>query len=130
MSAVVFDLSGFRNRYPEFASLEPTLLAAYFSEAALYCNNTDASPISDASVRSMILNMIVAHISELQSMQMVGRIANVRVGGLPVHAAYAAPTGSRAWFDQTRYGAAAWQAMGPYRRAFYVTADNVAPWEQ
>lgn len=122
MSAVQFDLDAFRARYPEFANKSPELLRAYFTEAGLYCNNTDNSRIRDLAVRGMILNMIVAHIAELNTTPVVGRVSSLNiVGAMSASSAYASPEGSRAWFDQTRYGAAAWQAMGPYRGMVYVT---------
>ena len=126
MAIVAFDLVTFRARYPEFNAVSDASLTAYFSEATLYCNNSDASLISDVSVRGMILNMLVAHIAALSSTDiaatMVGRVSSAGEGSVNVSTAYVTPSAGRAWLDQTKYGASAWQAMSPYRRAY-----NVAP---
>ncbi len=124
MAVAVFDPSVFKNRYREFDAVDSTLLTALFSEACIHVNNTDGSIIKDVAIRSMILNMIVAHLVELSNSPLVGRASSVSVGGISTSTDYAAATGSRAWFDQTKYGASAWQAMSPYRRAMFVTADS------
>ena len=120
MAVVVFDPSVFLARYRAFISVDATLLTAYFNEACLYCDNTDGSLIDDITARTTILNMITAHIAELDTTPLVGRVGDLVVGGINTHLAYAPAVGSRAWFDQTRYGAAAWAAMSPYRCALYV----------
>ncbi len=120
MAAVTFDLSTFRARYREFADLDQTLLAAFFAEACLHCNNTDASVITDLSMRELILNMIVAHLAELNTTPLVGRVSSVSVGGITTAVDYRTLGTKEAWYNQTRYGAAAWAAMSPYRRAVYV----------
>jgi len=120
MTAIVFDLAAFKIRYPEFAAAGDTLLAAYFTEATLYCNNSDGSLIRDTTIRSLILNMLVAHIAALAAAPLVGRVNSATEGSVTVQATMAAPVYGRAWFDQTKYGAAAWQAMSPYRRGFYI----------
>ena len=125
MAVAVFDPSVFKNRYREFDGVDSTLLAAYFSEACLYVNNTDASLIVDSNIRLMILNMVVAHLAELNTTPLVGRVTSVSVGGITTSTEYDfRSTGTRVWFEQTKYGAAAWVAMAPYRRALYITADS------
>lgn len=123
MAAVAFDLSVFRNRYRAFAATDPTLLAAYFTEAGLHCNNTSSSIIKDEAYRLLVLNMIVAHLAELDTTPLVGRVSNVTVGGISTSIDYEAAAGTKAWYNQTKYGAAAWAAMSPYRRALYVAPE-------
>jgi hypothetical protein len=120
MAIVTFDVSVFRARYPEFSTVLDATLSAYFTEATIYCNNTDGSVVSDVSIRGMILNMLVAHIAKLSTTDLVGRVSSAGEGSVNVSNTYAPAMGSRAWFDQTRYGASAWQAMSPYRRALYI----------
>ena len=67
MAIVVFDVAAFRERYPEFDAVSETLLNAYFTEATIYLNNTDSSPVKDISIRALFLNMLVAHIAALNS---------------------------------------------------------------
>ena len=124
MAIVVFDPTTFKLRYLEFADVDPALLTMYFSEATIYVDNTEDSVITDVNIRGMVLNMIVAHIAALQAAPLVGRISSAGEGSVNVSTTYATPTGSRAWFDQSRYGAAAWQAMAPYRSALYIPAPS------
>jgi len=137
---VSFDFSGWSTRYPEFSAVSQALAQLYFNEAALYCDNSACSPICDSSVggvRYMILNMLTAHIAAINSgvngnaaSQLVGRIANATEGSVTVGAEMDLPPGSAQWFAQTKYGAAAWQAMAPYRTMHYeVTPTRVMdPW--
>lgn len=87
MAIVVFDVAAFRERYPEFDAVSNTLLNAYFTEATIYLNNTDSSPVKDISIRALFLNMLVAHIAALNSgvngekaSGLVGRVASASEG--------------------------------------------------
>ena len=122
MSVVVFNPTIFKARYPEFADVDSALLTLYFNEAQIYVDNTENSVIVDMNIRGMILNMLVAHIAAIQVAPLVGRLASAGEGSVNVSTSYAVATGSRAWFDQTRYGAGAWQALAPYRCAIYIPA--------
>lgn len=123
MTVAVFDSSAFKLRYKEFSALTNELLQAYFDEACIYINNTDDSVIEDAALRLMILNMVTAHIAKLSDAPLVGRTASVHTsaGGVNVSVQY--EPGTRAWFIQTQYGASAWNAMAPYRAAFFVAPE-------
>ena len=127
MAAVIFDLPAFRARYPEFSGVGDGLIAACFSEATLYCINDDTSVVTDVSIRAMLLNMLTAHICALNfgvnghaASDIVGRISDASEGSVRVSSEYAVPAGSRVWFDQTKYGAAYWQASSRFRAAIYV----------
>lgn len=122
MAIVTFDPSNFKLRYPEFADISNDLLNMYFSEASIFFCNTDNSVVTNIAVRGMILCMIVAHIAALSAAPLVGRISSASEGSVSAQTAYAIASGSRAWYDQTKYGAAAWQAMTPYRCAIYIGA--------
>lgn len=131
MAVVVFDLAGFRVRYPEFASLSDALLNAYFLEATLYLDNTDGSIVSDITIRSPLLNMITAHVAALNggvngqaATDLVGRISSASEGSVSVSAEMGPPSGSSAWFMQTRYGSAFWQASSAYRTFQYFPGSS------
>lgn len=127
MAVVAFDLAGFRVRYPEFATVADALLGAYFVESTIYLNNTDSSIVTDVVLRSMLLNMLTAHIAMLNSgangqaaSALVGRINSASEGSVSVSVDMGPVSGSSAWFMTTRYGAAAYQAMARFRTFRYL----------
>ena len=128
MTAVVFDPVAFKARYPEFASVSDVLLGMCFGEATLYLSNSDCSPVQDLTRRAMLLNMQVAHIAYLGGAlpaggaggpQPVGRTSSATEGTVSASLEYAAP-GTAAWFTQTQYGAAFWQATVSLRSFRYI----------
>jgi hypothetical protein len=127
VGVVVFDVARFKARYPEFATIPEPTLDEYFIEATIYLDNTDASPVSDIDRRAVLLNMLVAHIAQINSgangqgaSGLVGQITSATEGSVSVSVANVAATGTSAWFQQTKYGAAYWQATAPYRTFRYV----------
>jgi len=126
---VVFDYTGWSVRYPELASTTIQALAqAYFdNDAVLFLDNSACSPVPDVTKRAALLNMIVAHIASLNSRTadgqaaspLVGRITNASEGSVSVAVDMPAPD-SAAWWMQTKYGAAYWQATASLRTARYV----------
>lgn len=143
MAVVTFDSAAFRARYPEFDSVKDALLAAFFAEATIYLNNTDSSPVSDAAMRSVLLNMIVAHLAALNvgvngqaAPDGVGRVSDATKGSVSVSLDAGPVTNSQAWWLQTKYGSSYWQATRPYRTMQYKVSSNVqtsgnpAPWLQ
>jgi hypothetical protein len=121
MSVVSFNSQAFLARYPEFNTLNVDLLAQYFVEAGMYCRNDGYGPISDTAILSMLLNMLTAHIAALNSgvngqsaPQTVGRISSAGEGSVNVSMEMKWENGA-AWYMQTKYGAAYWQASLPYR---------------
>ena len=138
MASVTFDPAAFKARYQEFAALGNPLLSAYFSEATLYLNNGDDSKVSDLTVREILLNMLVAHLAKLNSgangetpSDLVGRVSQASEGSVSVTADMGPPSGSAAWFLQTKYGAAYWQASLPFRTFGYVPgASRPASWQR
>ncbi|NWC11932.1 DUF4054 domain-containing protein [Pseudomonas agarici] len=127
MGIVVFNVAGFRARYPEFSSVSDELLQAYFDEATIYLNNTECSPARDLAKRALLLNMLVAHIAAMnsgvngaESSPLVGRINSATEGSVSVTTDMGAVSGSAAWFMQTKYGAAYWQATVNLRSFRYI----------
>lgn len=133
MPVVVFDYATWSARYPELAAaLSPAVAQAYFDEASLYLDNTEASPVCDPGQRATLLNMITAHIAAMNmpgSSPLVGRITSATEGSVSVQAAYADATpGSMAWYVQTKYGAAYWAATARYRTGFYTPGAMPGGW--
>lgn len=127
MAQAVFNYAAWAARYPEFAGVDEALANLYFAEASLYCDNSDASPVTDLTVRLLLLNMLTAHIAALagaggRSADQVGRVSSATEGSVSVTLDAGALPGSAAWFQQTQYGMAFWQASRGYRSAVYVPA--------
>lgn len=120
--AVAFSYSVWQARYPELSAwVSPALGAAYFAEAGLYLDNTGCGPISVPTTQLLIMNMITAHIAALnapvlegESQSLVGRISGATEGSVSVQTDLQVP-GSAAWWAQTKYGLAAWQALARLR---------------
>lgn len=133
MGIVVFDVAAFRRRYPEFSSVPDSLLNEYFAEATIYLDNTDGSRVSDVGQRAVLLNMLTAHITKLNSgsdgepaNDLVGRISSATQGSVSVSTDMGPMTNTEAWYAQTKYGAAYWQATSPYRTMQYVPGRSYA----
>lgn len=130
MAVVAFDPAAFKARYPAFAAVSDTLLTACFGDAGLYLSNTDASPVQDVARRTSLLWMLTAHIAFLGGAlsadglpKPVGRIASAGEGS--VNASFDYPTpGTAAWFAQTQWGAAFWQATSSLRTFRYVSCPT------
>jgi len=133
---VTFNYATWVARYPEFSTVQQATAQEYFNEATLYVNNTPASLLAgNLSTLAMVLNMVTAHIASLSALgpdgqlasTLVGRISNATEGAVSVGTDFQVP-GSAAWFAQTRYGIAAWQALAQYRTARYVPRRRNAGW--
>src|ERR1700688_1707126 len=121
MAVVSFNYSLWGTRYPDLASyVNPTLAAAYFAEAQLFCDNTANSRIKDDTVggeRNILLNMLTAHIAALNAplnnqpaAPLVGRISGAGQGSVNVQVQCDYPQGSPQWYISTKYGIAYWEA--------------------
>jgi len=124
---VNFDQTLFLTRYPEFADVNPTLLGMYFAEAGLFLDNSGAGVIQDPNQQLILMNMLTAHIAELNRLttgpdgtahavnQLVGRVSSATQGTVTLQADYSSPEGIQQWLDQTKYGAAYNAATAGYR---------------
>lgn len=134
MGLLAFNSAQFLARYPEFSSVPAATLEAYFAEAGIYCANATTSPVTDQSVGgllSMLLNMVTAHIAALNygvngepPSALVGRLDDATQGSVHVHADMGVVPGSAAWFAQTKYGIAFWQATVAYRTWKYFAGSS------
>lgn len=130
MPSVTFDPTAFVARYPEFSAVSPATLGAYFTEATIYLDNTDASRVQNLPQRALLLNMLTAHVAALNgaganeqgAQGVVGRINSASEGSVSVSTEYAGQTSSdfKAWLRQTQYGAAFLAATARYRTMVYV----------
>jgi len=131
MTAVVFDPAAFKARYPEFTNVANPTLQLCFDEAGLYLSNKDNSPVQNITRRTILLNMLTAHIAfiggKLSADGMprpVGRLSQAGEGS--VSAAFEGPpAGSAQWFQQSQYGAAFWQATSSLRGFRYRAQPTV-----
>jgi hypothetical protein len=125
---VTFDYAAWVARYPEFDAIEQSLVLDYFDEATGILDNTPCSIVQDTTQRARLLNMLTAHIAAMNSgvngqaaSPLVGRVSNATEGSVSVAAEYPT-TSDNAWFLQTKYGAAYWQATAYLRTFNYVPA--------
>ena len=132
---VVFDYATWAGQYPELAaSVNGPQAQGYFNQAAIYLDNTATSAITDAAPggrRETILYMLTSHIAAMlatiagaAASPLVGRIASAGQGSVNVSTDMPAPM-SAAWFNQTKYGAMAWQAMNAYRGMLYMRPPQI-----
>jgi hypothetical protein len=133
MAVVVFDPTAFKARYPEFSAVSNPLLSACFGEAGLYLSNTDTSPVQDVMRRALLLNMLTAHIAFIGGAlsadgqpRPVGRVSQAGEGSVSASFEGVPPTpGTGAWFQQTQYGAAFWQATSSLRGMRYRPCPTI-----
>ena len=127
MAVAVFDPVAFAARYPEFNAVSQPLLTTLFAEAGLYLNNTDCSPVQDVTRRLLLLQMLVAHIAFIGGAlnadgqpRPVGRMSQAGEGTVNATFVDVMPTpGTGAWFAQSPYGSAFWQATSSLRGMRY-----------
>lgn len=133
MAIVVFDPVAFRTRYPEFyrttdqSSISDDYLTACFNEAGLYLSNTDCSPVQDITRRTLLLWMLTAHIAFVGGCfnndgqpRPNGRLSQAAEGSVSAAFEGSLP-GTGAWFQQSQYGAAFYQATSKLRGFRYVS---------
>ena len=126
MAAVVFNPTAFKARYPEFNAVSDVRLSLFFDEATLYLSNQPNSIVQNEAKRAVLLNMLTAHIafiggalSSSGQTKPVGRVSNASEGSVSVALDYAVPY-TAAWFAQSQYGAAFWQATLSIRSFRYI----------
>lgn len=130
---VAFDYTAWQARYPEFSAsgtypgVPQATVEACFTEATTFCRNDGFGPVNSAPAQLTYLNMLTAHIVQLNFGSRVspllpfpGQANNVHEGsvGLGITPLKGKP-GSE-WYYQTKYGAAFWEATAPYRTMRYL----------
>lgn len=137
MSIVVFSYADWVATYPQFATtVNEAQGQSCFDQATLYCANTDCAVVPyhptlspPITVRQSILYLLTAHIGQLQYGAMiggslvpagalVGRVSSATQGSVSVSTDMRGPE-IASWFNQTQFGAMAFQAMAQFRTARY-----------
>lgn len=119
MAVVSFDVSEFRDVYPQFSDFTDAQLEHAFNVATLVLRNTERShvPYNPPEVmdRKTLLYLLVCHLCELaiRGNGIVGSVTNATEGS--VSAGFSVPQNPKAaWFQQTQCGATAWQILLGY----------------
>lgn len=130
MAVVVFDPAGFKTRYPEFSTISDTTLTNSFNHATMFCDNSSSSPVSSITKRTMLLELLVAHVTKLfvgdnsgAPSGLIGQVTQAEEGSVSLSIApFANMAAASVWFQQTRYGAQFWAATIGYRTMRYVAS--------
>lgn len=136
---VVFVYDDWVAQFPEMAFVPNAVAQSWFDTAGdFYLRNDGTAPIRKATTQLRLLYFLTAHLVALFAAQpksglpvgatpanptggIIGRISNASEGSVSVTAEYAAVTRtSEAFFAQTRYGVAYWEASKVYRLFRYV----------
>ena len=115
---VIFDYSQWQSNFQKLAAIPQGEASGYFDLATIYCDNTPFSSIRNLGIRARILGLLTAHIATLMGPDrdgLVGRITAASEGSVSVSADMPGASASAAWFNQTVFGAAAYQAMAAFR---------------
>jgi uncharacterized protein DUF4054 len=134
---VTFDYAIWASVYPELsASVSEPQAQTYWNIANLYVDNSGCGFIpatlsNGTPILAPILGMVTSHLCALlapingvPASPLVGRIANATEGSVSVATEMEAPMAA-SWWNQTKYGAMAWQAMAPFRTALYIAAPQI-----
>ena len=124
----VFNSQQFLSRYPEFSNVDIGTLGAMFFEAGLYLDNSDCSPVQNIAIRTVLLNMLTAHIAFIGGVlsadgqpRPVGRMSMASEGSVSASFEMNLPTaGSGPWFAMSQYGSAFWAATSSLRGMRYI----------
>lgn len=125
--------------YPQFTNIDQNIITgAALPLAEVYWRNDGTGLATSYQTQKTILWLAVAHIAQLMYGQMgangpqpgglVGRVNSATEGSVSVSTAdFPDQSPSAAWWNQTPYGAAFWQATSPYRTMRYVPMLGVRP---
>lgn len=132
---IAFSYSAWTATFPELAGVSEVAATNYFGMATLYIRNDGGGPINDPNMLTSILNLTTAHLARLFSQQtngvpttggqagpnpVVGRVASASEGSVSAQLDIGDQPPGAAWWMQTPYGAAVWQALRPYRTFRYI----------
>jgi hypothetical protein len=120
--------------FPEFYSTVTSAQAtAYSTIAAGYIDLGANSPMANnLTVMALVWNLTTAHVAQLFAgsanqpvSPFVGRVDSAAEGSVNISATLPEdPSLFAAWFNQTKYGLAAWAMMAQFRQALYVPAPR------
>lgn len=128
---VVFDPAVFKAAFPEFATISDAALTANFGFAELQLNNTCKSFICNAALREKLLNLLVAHITQLRNgingqpaTGVVGRASYAMEGSVAFNAEMGTVVYGQAYYNQTMFGTLFWQSTAFVRSMRYIPAPS------
>lgn len=123
---VAFNYQAWTLLFPEFSALSQEQVLAWESVAETYVRNDGGGPVASANVQTNLLNFTTAHLCQIYlgsstqgASALVGRINSATQGSVSVQAEMQGPPAA-AWWNQTKYGTAAWQLLAPYRTMRYM----------
>ena len=135
MGAVaVFNYSAWQALYPEFINVTSPQAANYFTLATVYLRNDGTGPVQNTTLQTTLLNYLTAHIAYMAGMStaqgatstspgtapgLVGRVNSASEGSVSVSAELGNMPQGAAYFTQSPYGLAFWQASAQFRTAMY-----------
>lgn len=135
---VAYSYAAFVAQFPVFDYLSSSQVQTYWNIATQYVRNDGGGPVCDASTQTNLLNLTTAHLLQLfaptadgqPASTIVGRINSASEGSVSVGTQMDMPAGTAQWWNQTPFGAAAWEAMKPYRTMRYVPGPRrwFNPW--
>ena len=126
--AVSFDYAAWAIAYPQFTAnaSQAMVTGPILTLAQQYCRNDGGGPVTDATMQTQLLWLMVAHVAALFFGQngdtpsaLVGRLSSASEGSVSVSSEFPQQPPAAAWYNQTVYGAAYWVMMKPYRMGFY-----------
>lgn len=127
---VVFDPTEFKTLYPAFATVADGALEINFAAAEMLVRNSCCSRVADANKRERLLNLLVAHITQLLNgingqppAGIVGVVTSATEGSVSIETTLGPIPFTAVYFAQTQFGLLFWQLTAPFRTFVYVAAD-------
>lgn len=135
MAVVTLNIARFREIHPEFNDVTDTQLEFLFDEATDYLDNSNYSLVVDGIKRERLLYLLMCHIAYMRYGYMkngalvggsglVGRLSSASEGSVSVGTELGAMGSGTAWYTQSPYGLAFWQATKVYRMMQYYPGED------
>jgi hypothetical protein len=126
---VVFEPEVFKELYPRFVTVADEALEINFMAAEMLVKNSCCSRVVDAVKRERMLNLLVAHITQLLNgidgqppAGIVGVVTGATEGSVSVDTTIGPIPFTAVYFAQTQFGLLFWQLTAPFRQFVYVPA--------
>jgi hypothetical protein len=123
-AVATLDYNYFITLFPEFTNtISEPMYEIYWDIAGKYCRNDGTGLVSDQDTQFIILNLLCAHLGQLfagsslmPALPFPGAVSSATEGSVSMGiTALIGRNPNAAWYQQTKYGAAAWDLMAPYR---------------
>lgn len=126
---VTFDPTVFKAAFPEFSTIADPVLNLNFGLAEMQLSNSCCSRIKNASLREKLLDLLVAHITQLRNgtngqspSGVVGRVSYAMEGSVMATVDMGPIVLGQAYYMQTQWGALYWSSTATYRTFRYIPA--------